>query len=260
LTKDEKEKFVEINKTVEGETGEPVVLNDLATGKYDIKVKVGPSHTTAKAEAADGMLQFVQAVPAAAPVIGDLLAKTQDWPDAEVISARLKAMMPPPIAGLEIDKDGNPVPPPKPNPEQEAKQKQAEAMAEAAAMAEVNEKIAKAEKVKHEATGAEADAMLKQLTAAEKRLRLEFELGHALTAQEIAEYAEPDEGEEQGEMPSLEPEQTVGGESTLPPAPMPVSEAPMPDNGPLEFADDRQPLEFAALPVEAPEVMPPQGV
>ncbi len=71
---------------------------DLAKGKYDIVVETGPSYSTKRVEAAESMMAFVQAVPAAAQVAGDLIAMAQDWPLAEEIGERLKKTLPPGIA------------------------------------------------------------------------------------------------------------------------------------------------------------------
>ena len=54
----------------------------------------GPSFTTKREEAAQQMIEMVRAFPAAAPVIGDLLAKNLDWPGADEIAERLKALVP----------------------------------------------------------------------------------------------------------------------------------------------------------------------
>lgn len=62
-------------------------------GKYDLAVDVGPSFTTRREEAATQMMELLRAFPAAAPVIGDLLAKNLDWPGADEIADRLKAML-----------------------------------------------------------------------------------------------------------------------------------------------------------------------
>jgi hypothetical protein len=55
----------------------------------------GPSYQTQRLEAADSLMQFVQAVPAAGGVVLDLIAKNMDWPGAEEISKRLKKILPP---------------------------------------------------------------------------------------------------------------------------------------------------------------------
>lgn len=70
-------------------------IYDLGLGKYDVVVSAGPGYTTRRQEAADQMMQFLQAFPAAAPIIGDLFADSLDWPKASEIAARLRKMLPP---------------------------------------------------------------------------------------------------------------------------------------------------------------------
>lgn len=64
----------------------------LGLGKYDLTVRAGPSFTTRREEAAAQMMELLRSFPAAAPVIGDLIAKNLDWPGADEIAERLKAM------------------------------------------------------------------------------------------------------------------------------------------------------------------------
>lgn len=68
---------------------------DLTTGKYDVTVAAGPSFTTRREEASEQMMEFIRVFPQSAPLIGDLLAKNLDWPGADEVAARLKAMLPP---------------------------------------------------------------------------------------------------------------------------------------------------------------------
>lgn len=84
-------------ETVEGEI--PAAVFDLAAGKYDLTVSAGPSFTTRREEAALQMESFIQKVPEAAPLIGDLYAKSLDWPMAEDIAERLKRLVPPEALG-----------------------------------------------------------------------------------------------------------------------------------------------------------------
>ena len=70
-------------------------LHDLSLGKYDVTVSAGPSFTTRREEAAAQMTELIRAYPAAAPVLGDLLAKNLDWPGADEIAARMKTLLPP---------------------------------------------------------------------------------------------------------------------------------------------------------------------
>ncbi len=72
-------------------------IYDLSMGRYDVAIDVGPNYVTQRQEAADQMMQLVQSFPQAAPIIGDLIAKNLDWPGAQEMADRLKAMLPPKI-------------------------------------------------------------------------------------------------------------------------------------------------------------------
>lgn len=74
-------------------------IYDLTAGKYDVTCEAGPSYTTRRMESAEAMTEFVRAFPGAAPLIGDLIAKAQDWPGADDIAKRLKTMLPPQLQG-----------------------------------------------------------------------------------------------------------------------------------------------------------------
>lgn len=91
---------------------------DLSAGKYDVAMSTGPSFTTRRVEAADAMMQAVQVWPQLISVAGDLVAKAQDWPGAEEISARLQKTIPPELLAGEKGPDGQPIGPPPPTTEQ----------------------------------------------------------------------------------------------------------------------------------------------
>lgn len=146
---DEEPKIVRVNE--EGGT-------DLLRGKYDIVVETGPSYSTRRAEAAESMENFIRAVPQAAQVAGDLIAKAQDWPDADAIAERLKRAMPPQITA---DPD-NPEPP---TPEQQQQMQQAQ-MAGQIEMAKAQAEVRKAQA---EAMEAEADAQKAQFELMQMR-------------------------------------------------------------------------------------------
>lgn len=83
------------NEPVVDQNGQALMqIYDLTIGKYDLTVTTGPSYTTQREEAAAQMTEFVRAFPAAAPIIGDLLAKNLDWPGADEIADRLKKINP----------------------------------------------------------------------------------------------------------------------------------------------------------------------
>ena len=98
LGQDGAETYVKINDIVpDPETGEPITVHDLAMGKYDTTVTVGPNFTTRRQEAAETYQQLLQGQPDLMPIIGDLIFKSMDLPYAEDIADRMKAMLPPQI-------------------------------------------------------------------------------------------------------------------------------------------------------------------
>lgn len=94
LGEDGESDLVTINQKVPGPNGVMQVLNDVTLGKYDVEVTTGPSFATQRMETSQAMLDFMQAYPAAAPVIGKRLAKLQDWDGAEEIAEELAALAP----------------------------------------------------------------------------------------------------------------------------------------------------------------------
>lgn len=75
---------------------------DINRGRYDVVVETGASYSTKRVEAAESMMQFMQAVPGAAQMAGDLIARNMDWPGADLIAERLKKALPP---GMAEEKD-----------------------------------------------------------------------------------------------------------------------------------------------------------
>jgi len=115
---DGSEDFVPVNQPVPIPTPDGRIIEkvfDLTVGKYDVVVTVGPSYATQRDEAVESMMKFLQVVPAAGPVIADLIAKSSDWPLSEDIAKRLKAMLPPGVA-----EGGAPTPPAPPPPDPNA--------------------------------------------------------------------------------------------------------------------------------------------
>ncbi len=76
---------------------------DLGAGKYDLTVRSGPSFTSRREEAASQMIELIRAYPAAAPLVGDLLARNLDWPGADEIAQRLSALLPPQARGQNAE-------------------------------------------------------------------------------------------------------------------------------------------------------------
>jgi hypothetical protein len=127
-------------------------IYDLTAGKYDLTVRSGPSFTSRREEAASQMIELIRAYPAAAPVIGDLLARNLDWPGADEIAGRLAAMLPPQAKGAA--------------PELEAAKAQMGRLAQALAAAK-----AEIEALKHDRANAARKLQIEAFEAETNRLR-----------------------------------------------------------------------------------------
>ncbi len=132
--------------------------NNLSVGQYDVIVEAGPSYTTKRAEARDGMMQLLQTAPAAANLILDLIVKAQDWPMSDKIAERLRFALPDPIKQAEAEEAGaeNGQPAPMQVMQMQAQQ-QAMQMDMAAKQAETQLKIAQARKAEADAEKAEVE-------------------------------------------------------------------------------------------------------
>lgn len=162
LGEDGQEKMETINAMMI-QDGAPVPVNDMTVGKYDVRVQVGPSYSSRREESRDGMAEFIQAYPAAAPLIGDLYVKAQDWPDADRAAERLRKTLPPGIAEEEEEQ----------SPEQmqarqmQAQQAQAEAQMQQEAQAIAKDKaVAETREAQADARKAEAEARMKEIEVA----------------------------------------------------------------------------------------------
>ena len=139
------------------EMGQPTLMNDVTTGAYDVSLQMGPSYSTKREEAREGMTAFIQAAPQTAPLILDLVAKSQDWHLADEIAERLETVLPPEIRAQKAEKEGKPPPaalqPSPPDPMQQA----AMQMEMAGKEAETQGKQANARKAEADASKAEIE-------------------------------------------------------------------------------------------------------
>lgn len=83
-------------------TGKVLKIFNPTIGKYGVTVTTGPSYATKRIEAAESMMDFVRALPNTAQFIADLVAKNQDWPQADQISSRLAKMLPPQLLAPDM--------------------------------------------------------------------------------------------------------------------------------------------------------------
>lgn len=115
LGEDDSEETVRINTVMQGPNGLPVIVNDLSVGRFDVRASIGPSYSTKRMEAADTLMAYLKADPAALPMIRDLVAKNFDWPGADEMAKRFKNSIPPQLLADPDDPEAPPPPPP-PNP------------------------------------------------------------------------------------------------------------------------------------------------
>lgn len=107
LNEDESEYALVVNEEITDEqTGEVVVLNDLSQGRYSVTIDIGPSFTTRRMETVESMRRFAEAVPAAGPLISDIIAKNIDMDGSSVLVKRLKFLLPPEIREMEDEEEG----------------------------------------------------------------------------------------------------------------------------------------------------------
>lgn len=154
--------------------GEMMVYN-LGAGEYHVEVEAGPSYTTKRQEAAEGMMQLVQSAPETMQFAGDLIVRNMDWPGAEELSDRYRMMLPPPIQQALQESDGQEgLPPQVKSAIAQVQQGQQEIQQQQQQMAQVHQELQQ-QAAQNEAERAKLDASRKELQASEKVLQSKFE-------------------------------------------------------------------------------------
>lgn len=173
LGEDDQEKMLVINDIMETQEGS-IPVNDMTVGKYDVKVGVGPSYSTKRQESAESMMAFVQAVPAAAAVTADLIAKSQDWPDSDRFAERLKKLLP---DGVE-DKEEDLTPEQQAQMQQQQEQQRQEQQRQMDVMQSME--AMKVRETEAKTVKAEADALKAQHEAEEAMINLRIKKGELI--------------------------------------------------------------------------------
>jgi hypothetical protein len=109
----------------------------------------------------------MQQAPSATPLVLDLIAEAQDWPNADKFAKRLKTLLPPQIQAMEAQESGEQPPPPPPSPPPEMMMEM-----EGARM-----------KLQTEQIKAQADIRKSELAVAEKQIDLRIKELELATAQ-----------------------------------------------------------------------------
>lgn len=154
LGTDEQEAFVPINKSERTAEGD-VLINDLSAGKFDVRIKTGPSYVNARTQAREELGRILENSPELMNIIGDLYFEAQDFPMAEKLAERMKKAIPP-----QLTQEGPP-------------QQQGPDPAQQMAMqAQIQELQAKIDKMKAEAFDKEQAGIGKQIDNAAKAASL----------------------------------------------------------------------------------------
>lgn len=94
LGDDEAEEVMSVNKPeLNYETGEYEIKNDLSRGKYDIKVRVGPSYTTRRIETAEQLSQVMAQNPEMGKLFGDIWLKSLDLVGGDEAVSRMRKVL-----------------------------------------------------------------------------------------------------------------------------------------------------------------------
>ncbi|MCU1338836.1 MAG: hypothetical protein JWO19_4417 [Bryobacterales bacterium] len=76
---------------------------DVGAGDYDLVLSTGPMYKAARQEAFKAMTVVISENPQLLPMLGDIWAKNADFPDADVLAARFKKMLPPNLQEGDAD-------------------------------------------------------------------------------------------------------------------------------------------------------------
>jgi hypothetical protein len=76
-------------------------INDVTVGKYDVRVKIGPSYTTQREESVAKLIDLLSKAPQLIPLTIDLVAKNIDAPFSQELMKRIEKAFP------DLKDDGN---------------------------------------------------------------------------------------------------------------------------------------------------------
>lgn len=112
LGDDGERQVAQINQPAIGPSGEPVLMNDLSVGKYDVIVDVGPSFKTKRTEAVNTLVELATRMPPEMALpIAVMVFKNLDIPEAEKLYEISTRMMPPGMIDGEQGQQQPQIPP-----------------------------------------------------------------------------------------------------------------------------------------------------
>lgn len=156
-------------------------------GRYDVRVKTGPSYTTQREDTAQQLADMIQAQPQLAPILGPMWARLKDIPEGDKISRLLLAMAPPQVQQLEGADEGQQVPPEvaaRLQQQEQQLQEMHQMLEQAAAKLQELQAGAKAKELDHIAKAAELE--IREYEAETKRLQV---MGAGMTPEQVQAIA-----------------------------------------------------------------------
>lgn len=211
-------------------------------GSYDVYTTTGPSFTSRRQEAVEAMSQMTQANPELWRVIGDKLVAAMDWPGAEEMAERLKAVLLPEV--LKADGDQQQQIPPQVQAQMQQMSQQMDQMHQALQAA--SQKVQELEGDKQQAFN---DQLIKAYDAETKRIAA---LGGAMTPESVMALVQQVVGQA---LSTPSPAQEIGGQPE--PPPMQMQEPPA-----MPMQPNQPPQGGFSLPAEGmshPAAMPVAG-
>lgn len=197
-------------------------------GTYDVYATTGPSFTTRRQEAVEAMSQMTQANPELWQVIGDQLVRNMDWPGAEEMAKRLKAVLLPQVQ--QADEEGEDAIPPQVQAQMQTMQQQAQGLAES-----LKEAIDEVKRLQEDKEAASAKLNVDAYAKITERLKL---LVPFMTPEQVSALMH--DTALQGLQ--IEPSDTGMEDGHLPMPRMPQEQPVQPPSGGFSLpADDQQP-------------------
>lgn len=83
-------------------------LYNIGVGLYDVTVNAGPSYATQREETREILIEMLRARPDMGVVVGDILMKSMDFPEADKVAKRLATLLPPQIQKMEAEGENLP--------------------------------------------------------------------------------------------------------------------------------------------------------
>lgn len=112
LGEDDDSRFVQVDPSMQrgyakgrAPDGREVIIINPGAGRYDARAVVGPAYSTRQTEAAAEISELVNGNPQMLALLGDVWVKMRNFPEADKISKRFKAMLPPQVQAAEKEGD-----------------------------------------------------------------------------------------------------------------------------------------------------------